>query len=811
MEYLEGETLAARLQKGPLSTSELLQYSIQITDALDKAHKHGIVHRDLKPGNIMITKAGAKLLDFGLAKTKMQTLESGASDLATGSGPLTEKGTILGTLAYMAPEQLEGKDADSRSDIFAFGAVLYEMATGKRAFHGKSQASLISAIMSSDPPSLSSLQPMTPPALDQLVRTCLAKDPEERFQNAHDVMLELRSIAGAGSQAGMLAPVVRRRPWGWMPIALGVLLIGVALGYLLPRKNLTGTSELPVRSILPLPDGTRLSGWASPVVAFSPDGRKVAFVGEQEDGIKHLYVRHLNQSNAELVPGSEEAEGPFFSPDSQWVGFAVGVSAGRLKGELKKFSLSTHLTQSICDISDYFGASWGNDGTILFVNAGVGLWKVGAAGGKAEHIVKKFRIDNKETSRSVLWPEILPGVKQVLLTDEGAPEGSDLAIYDPTTSELKDLGISAVYGQYATSGHILYARPDATLMAVPFDPQNLKFTGSSVAILNDITLSGNSAAVFDLSEAGHIAYATGYVRGSWRELMNLVRIDREGKLQPVSSNKELFAGAPNVSPDGKRLAVPTFDGALWVYDLSRQTRLKIYDGKPFPADYPLWTPDGKRIAFSATRVGGGKIDIYWQAVSGVGKPELLISDSAEKHPQAWTHDGRTLVYESFGENSGYQNSLSLLSMAGNAKPKMLMGADYGLRFPAISPDEHWIAYVSTETGKLEVYVQRFPELGDKVQISVGGGSFPHWSNSGRELIYRNDDRFFTVPITTKPDFQAGTPQLLFEAKDIRGFDLAPDGTFYATRRIPDSGMQTQIHLVTNWFSELERLAPRAKN
>lgn len=811
MEYLEGETLAARLHKGPLSTSELLQYAIQIADALDRAHKHGIVHRDLKPGNIMITKAGAKLLDFGLAKSTTQKLESAASDMATVSGPLTEKGTLLGTVAYMSPEQLEGKDADSRSDIFAFGAVLYEMASGKRAFQGKSQASLISAIMSSDPPSLTSIQPMTPPALDQLVRTCLSKDPEERFQNAHDLMLELRWIDAAGSQASMPGSVVRRRRWAWIAIAAGALLLGAALGYFLPRKSTIATAEFPVRSILPLPVGMRLSGWASPVVAFSADGRKVAFVAEDEGGLDQLYVRQLDQSNSELVPNSEEAEGPFFSPDNQWVGFAVGVSGGRLKSELKKFSLSTHLTQSICDIQDYFGATWGNDGNILFVNDGQGLWKVRESGGKAERFVDKFRIAGIESSAFLLWPQLLPGGKHVLLSLESGRKGSDLAILELGKSDLKELPLSAVYARYASSGHLLYARPDATLMAVPFDTQKMEVTGSSVAILKEICLSGNAAAVFAASETGALAYVSGYLRGSGRELSNLVTIDRQGKIQPLPLEEDLFGREPTISSDLKRLAVPTWDGSLWVYDLLRRTRIMSTNGNEYAADYPIWTPDGKTIAFAASHRGGGNIDIYWQAAGGVGKPQLLVSDEAEKHPQAWVNDGKTLVYESFGGNNVYQNSLSLFSIGGNEKPKMLMGAEHGIRHPAISPDEHWLAYVSTESGKFEVYVQKFPELGDKVQISVGGGLSPHWSNSGQELIYRNGDRFFAVPITTKPDFQAGAPQLLFEAKEIRGFDVAPDGTFYATRRIPDSGIQTQIQLVTNWFSELERLAPRSRN
>ncbi|HSE39292.1 MAG TPA: protein kinase [Acidobacteriota bacterium] len=413
MEFIEGETLLSRLRKGPLATQDLLQYSIQIADALDKAHRQGIIHRDLKPGNIMLTKGGAKLLDFGLARRDALIASKAGSEVLTASEPLTGKGTILGTLAYMAPEQLEGKEADARTDIFAFGAVMYEMATAKRAFEGNSQASLITKIMSSDPPSITSIQPLTPPAFEQLVKTCLAKDPDDRIQNAHDLMMELRWILTSMPQSAMTAPRIKSNKKKWIAAVLAALILGLASGYLLSR-NTTNTSPAPqtVRSILRLLQGAHLDGWGSPVVAFSPDGKKIAYVAER-DGVQQLYVHQLDKDMPQVVPGSEEAEGPFFSPDSEWVAFAVGVSSqSGIKGELKKYSLTTGLTQSICDTPDFFGGSWGDDGTIIFTGPEYkGLWRVSESGGTAEHFGEKWKVNGKEIGRALLWPQVLKGSK----------------------------------------------------------------------------------------------------------------------------------------------------------------------------------------------------------------------------------------------------------------------------------------------------------------------------------------------------------------------------------------------------------------
>jgi serine/threonine protein kinase len=805
MEYIDGETLLARLRKGPLPVYDLLQYSIQIAGALDKAHRQGIIHRDLKPGNIMLTKSGAKLLDFGLAKKDaIFQAKSEGSNLPTATNPLTGEGTILGTLAYMAPEQLEGKEADARTDIFAFGAVLYEMATAKRAFEGNSQASLISAIMSKDPPAPSSIQPLTPLALDQVVKTCLAKDPDDRIQNAHDLAIELRWISTA-SQPATAAPQIKRQSLAWFVAAIA-LIAGFAAGYLLNRKANEVQATSTVRSILSLPHGTRLSGWTSPTVAFSPDGKKVAYVAENEAGTQQLYVQELNKDMPQIVPGSEEAEGPFFSPDSQWVAFAVGVSQSGLKGELKKYSLSTGLTQSICDTADYFGGSWGDDGTIVFTGLEYGgLWKISAAGGTAEHFGEKWKINGKELGRTLLWPQLLPGNKKALVIDGYAPHGYGIAIADLVTKDLKDLGIPATFARYAMSGHLIYSRMDANLMAVPFDLNRMETIGPSVALLKELCLSGNDAAVFAISQTGSLVYLTGYLRGSRRELSNLIRINQKGEVDSLPTAADLFGRSVEVSPDGKRIAASTWDGSLWIYDVQRGTRIKIVNGDKITTATPLWTPDGSRIVFSGFPQGGGS-NLFLQNADGRGTPELIASDVPEKHALSWTSDGKQLIYVWFGGTQDVR--INLLKVGSTEQPRTLIRSQSPVAGAEISPDGHWIAYSTAESGKFQIYAERFPELGEKVQLSIDGGTSPNWSGDGKKIFYRDGDRFMVVPVTTSPSFETGTPQMLFEVKDVLALDVFRNtGEFLALKLDLNSGIQTRLHLVTNWFPELQRLAP----
>ena len=796
MEYIEGETLAARLQKGPLATTELLQYATQIADALDKAHRRGIIHRDLKPGNIILTKSGAKLLDFGLAKSSFGKNIPSHTQLPTESQPLTAEGTILGTLPYMSPEQLEGKDADARSDIFSMGAVLYEMATGKRAFQGKSQASLISAIMSSEPAPISQIQPMSPPALEQIVKTCLAKDPEDRLQSAHDLMLELRWIGMNGSQTGIAAPVVRRKSFRWLPAAAAALAAGIAIGWLVSRKSSSVGSAFPVHASIALPAGTHLSGWGSPLVAFSSDGKKVAFIAEKEGELQNLYVRYLDNPEAVLVPDSQDAEGPFFSPDNQWVGFAVGVSSrSGLKGELKKYSLSTGLTQSICDTPDFFGGTWREDNTIIFSGKEQeGLQSVSASGGLAQTIFQK---------PGFYWPQFLPGGKKVLLFDGSISQlNGNVVVLDLKNKTLKDLNLKGAFARYIPSGHLLVLRTDGTLMAVPFDLERLVLKGAPVAIMKNVCISGNAAAVLAISDNGSLVYATGYVRGSGRELLNLVRINLNGQIATVSLSPGIFGREPSISPDGKYVAIPTWEGELWLYNLERNTKIKFPIGELFFAEFPKWSPDGKTIAFMASspeeRLGW---NLYTQPVDGNGVSHPLTKGITEKHLNSWTPDGKSLIYTELEKDGPELRAVEFET----GKPSRLL-VKQG-REAAVSPDGKWLVYQSAETGRYEVYAQSFPTPGSRIPITSGGGSDPKWSADGKELYYRNGDRFMVVRVTTDPVFHASVPEILFEAKDIRGFDFLPStGEFYALQR-DTSGIQTQLQLITNWFEELKHRSP----
>ena len=608
MEYLDGETLATRLAKGPLPLEHVLSYAIEIADALEKAHRAGIVHRDLKPGNVMLTKAGTKLLDFGLAKT-MRTRAPGfgdgsmqgpvVTDLPTSPASLTAKGMILGTLQYMAPEQLEGKDTDARTDTFALGSLIYEMTTGKKAFTGASQASLIAAILDSTPPAISTLHPMTPPALDHVVKICLAKDPDERWQSAGDVRRELTWILEVGSQAGLGVPSGTRRTTRdrVAGMAVGLLVGAAALGALvwsLPRSNpSTPRPIIHAVILLPPPQSIRVVGVS--VIAISPAGTHVLYA-TPGSGDERLHVRALDQPTATPIPGTEGATTPFFSPDGQWVGFEVANT-------LKKVSLSGGQPTTICKLiagSGSHGASWGADDTIVF-NTGPGLSRVSAVGGTPQILTIPDRARREKTHR---YPEVLPGGKAVIFMAANA----DITSFDDARIEVLSLETGArrvliegaMYARYAPTGHLVYARAGA-LFAVPFDLARLEVTGTAVHLLDGVaTAPEGGAAQFVFSQGGSLVYVPG---GSTQVDHTLLWVDRQGKAQPISGRRHPFWDLA-LSPDGRRLAVAVSraNDEIWMYDLERDAFSRLAFG--WNNEGPVvWTPDGARIAFGSDRTG----------------------------------------------------------------------------------------------------------------------------------------------------------------------------------------------------------------
>jgi serine/threonine protein kinase len=515
MEYMEGETLADRLKKGALPLQQALQHGIEMADALDKAHCQGVVHRDLKPGNIMLTKSGAKLLDFGLAKLRHGPQE-GAPDLstlATEAKPLTEKGSILGTFQYMAPEQLEGKDVDGRTDIFAFGAVLYEMVTGRKAFEGKSQASLIGAIMNSEPQPMSELQPVSPRSLEWSVKRCLAKDPDERWQSARDLTAELGRIAEGGSEAGLSARVTDGGPrsrllWGVAGLLLGALVAGLAS---LKLSTDPSRSERQVmRFQIPLAPN---HDWGQSGLDISPDGSRIAYVVSTDDHLQ-LYIRRMDQPEPTPMAGTEGARAPFFSPDGQWVGFWAD-------GNLQKVSVAGGLPLTLCDSESMRGASWGADDVIVFGTAAKGLFEVPAGGGRPVALTTP-----NQNERAHRWPQLLPGEKAVLFTTWGGAGARSVAVLSRETGEVRTLIESGADARYVPTGHLVYRQLEGQVLGVPFDISRLQIAGAPVPLIVEEVAVGNLA----VSARDTLVYATttAFVPNS-----TLVWVDREGRESPL--------------------------------------------------------------------------------------------------------------------------------------------------------------------------------------------------------------------------------------------------------------------------------------
>jgi eukaryotic-like serine/threonine-protein kinase len=804
MEYLEGEMLSDRLARGPLPSEQVLRYGIQITDALDKAHRQGIVHRDLKPGNVMITKSGVKLLDFGLAKLRAAGPGgsfSAASVLPTRTdASLTAQGTIIGTFQYMAPEQLEGREADARSDIFALGAVLYEMATGKKAFSGKSQASLIAAILDRTPPPISTIQPMTPPALDRIVKTCLEKDPEDRWQTAHDVMLELKWIAEGGSQAGLPAPVVARRRsrerLAW--IVAGVLAAStIALAILELRRP--RSARAVVRSIVLPPGKTTfsfVSGGAGPV-KISPDGRQLAFVASESGGKRQLWIRPLESLMARSLPATEGATYPFWSPDSRSVGFFAD-------GKLKKIEVAGGPPLSICDAPDARGGSWSRDGIILFEpQFREPLHRVVATGGKPV-AVTKFDASRRETTHR--WPFFLPDGRRFLFFSgshsTGAESELDAIFVGSLDGEKPKLLVNARSNGAYAAGHLLFVR-QKTLLAQPFDPKSLKLSGDAFPIAEKVQDDpGFFNAVFSVSDEGTLAYQEA---GGTTGLSELAWLDRSGKKIDVLGEPADYYG-PSISPDGRRVAVGVGDpGDIWVYDVARRvrTRLTFAGGDDFAS---TWSPDGTRVAFSSQRSGSG--DLYAKVASGTGADELLSSSKIFKVPNSWSPDGRYLAYIAFQGAPGSKADLWLLSLA-DRKPSPLLRTEFDEVAAAFSPDGRWLAYASNESGRFEIYVQPFPGPGGKWQVSTAGGLHPRWRRDEKELFYfAPDGKVMAAEIGPGAAFEAGTPKALFATpfKDVPGapYDVSSDGQRFLLNRPIGEETAPPITLVQNWTEFLKR-------
>ncbi len=804
MEHLEGESLAQRLSKGALLLDEALKIAIEIADALDKAHGQGIVHRDLKPGNIMLTKTGAKLLDFGLAKLREAETEAGLTAMATESAPLTGEGTILGTFQYMAPEQLEGKEADSRTDIFAFGAVVYEMVTGRKAFEGTSQASLIGAILKDEPPAMSELQPLSPSTLEHAVDVCLAKDPDRRWQSAGDVGLELQWIAEGGGDdrmASALAASNRSSRWlkaGIAGVTLGLAAIGLAAWSLIVERS-TLPSATPKRFTIMLPDSEIFpSAGGGTRVAVSPDGHTLVYnpFGDAGD---QLFQRPINQFQAVPIIHTERGGHQFFSPDGQWVGFVAD-------GALRKVALAGGPAQELTKVPGevFRGASWGTNGMIVIGSPG-GLVQVPEAGG--EPVV----IAQPESDGAPWHPQVLPGTGAILYTvSEPRPDAGELQVLLPETGERRSVLPNAVAGRVLDTGHLVFVRSGA-LWAVPFDQERLETVGNPIPVVDGVRVDRGGEVQYSVADEGTLVYLPGDVGGAAGNTLALV--DRQGNMENVPFSSNDYA-LPRFSPDGTRIAVQinAKDGSnIFVYEFSNnRLRQLTFDG----GEVPIWTPDGAQITFLAK-------DALWNIASDFSEEPQLLSpaseDSAILGPYSWSPDGRVLLYCRSAHGSGFDVMQLILLEESGVQPGPVLVAEYQENYADFSADGKWISFQSTDAVIPEVYVQPYPlGSGAKRKITEGGGIIPIWSDNGEELFYLTlDGRLSTMGIQTEPKLNWEDPQSLFELSDLAyegpfaNLDVTPDGQRFVlvTPSEQSEEQSREIRVVLNWFEVLKEKVP----
>ncbi|MGO9302560.1 MAG: protein kinase domain-containing protein [Candidatus Korobacteraceae bacterium] len=798
MEYLEGQTLADRLGKGPLPVEQVLRYGIEICDGLEKAHRCGVVHRDLKPGNIMLTKTGAKLMDFGLAKASVANAAAASGLTANlssppGSHPLTAQGTVVGTFQYMSPEQIEGKEADARSDIFALGAVLYEMVTGKRAFEGKTAATVMAAVLEREPAPISSMQPTTPPALERLVRTCLSKDPDERWQTAHDVKLQLKQIADGVSQvsapAMTVAPRKRRNGLAW-GVAAVLAAIAASTLFLLYQANQKQLPTLRVEINPPDKMQFNLSGDHSGPAMISPDGRYIVFSAYGSQGAQ-LYQRSLDTTSPEALPGTEGATFPFWSPDSRSIAFFTD-------DKLKRIEVSGGTPVTICSSTLGRGGSWNQDGTIVAaLSYNTGISRVPASGGTPTPVTTA----DGTVYSSHRWPWFLPDGKHFLYiaVKHNAPNSPETAVFlaslDGKENRLLFHSLSnAIYA----SGRVLYQRENS-LVAQPFDPSSGKFSGEAQTLSENVQFdAGLWRTNLSASTDGVLLYASGTTTGT--EI--LTWYDRSGKrLGTVGEQGEFYD--LDLSPDEKKIVTTDLNTAtatIWVRDLTSnlKTRLTFSGGAHLT---PVWSPDGKEVAFTSNQQTAISVKTL-----GSSAPERTLLSSPTPIYQAisdWSQDGRYLMYE---QGAGMNTELWVLPLSGNAKP-FPYATGWSSR-GAFSPDGHWVAYVAQEGGRPEVFVAPFPWTGAKWQISNGGGAGPRWRGDGKELFYFDLNGITAVEVNgAGSTFEVGSSKLLFRLplRGIIGREYSPtrDGQRFIAV-MPSEGSSQTLTLFQNWPAELKK-------
>ncbi len=812
MEHIEGATLADRLQAGPLPLDEARRIAVQIAGALARAHERGIVHRDLKPGNIMLTKAGAdrsgtpqvKLLDFGLAKLREPDAEEMLKSSVATRQALTVQGTIVGTLPYMAPEQMSGQVVDARSDLFSLGAVLYEMLTGQRAFSGDTPTAVMASVIGGQPASPRSVRPDIPAGLERLIITCLAKDPADRWQSAHDVALFLDSPEDVVTESARARP--RRSPWIAAAAFVGVAAVGVAAGWVLGSRGTAATPAQLARLSIPLAADGPLTSPVSPragsSVALSRDGRRLVYRSKRNNR-NMLVLRAIDRTEETVLRGTEGAFGPFFSSDGNWVAFFT-------ESALKKVPLDGGGPVTICATAPVSrGGSWADDDTIYFTQDFTGgVLRVAAAGGPLQEVTT---VDLAAKESNHLFPEVLPGGEVVLFTvwKGGTFDAASTWAFSTRTGKRTLLIEGASEARYLPQGDLVFARA-GTLFAVPFDAKTLSILGAAAPVVegvwNDPT---TGTAHYAVSHTGTLVYAPGQYTAASRRI---AWVDRRGGIEFLPCEPGLYS-EPKLSPDGRRFAVQLLND-IWVYDFGSRTMTRTTFSGVNQA--PVWTPDGRHIAFSSSQ-NVTRPTLYWVDPAGGEEPEMLSRDGEVQFPSSWSPDGTTLAYAEIKlVNSETDFDIWLLSGPGQWKRQNLIRTPFKDDQAMFSPDGRALAWVSTDTGRSQVYVRPYPGTG-RTLVSPDGGFEPVWSRSGTELFFRNGRGFYTVPVSTKGEVTAGRPALLFEGDfdsgsvtpGIPAYDVAPDGRrFILVTGTADAESPLRLDVVMNWVEDVKRRAPR---